>query len=183
MYIPQVNWTESVVLSFLFCFFLWKKGNIPVSKWLPFLLLEELLLQILVLLHSSNKTLRTFRTFKYYFVHTNWVMWILTSKFLEVWSWKRFVTSPSVESERSRISLWLFLELEAGFLTDLMPLCWSGRLESVVMRTSVMLVLTRRTRARGRGCEMERLVWLKNAWSKHVFCCQITSKWKASSFQ
>jgi len=74
-----------------------------------------------------------------------------------------------VESERSRISLWLFLELEADFFTDLMPLWWSGRLESVVMRTSVTLLLTRRTRARGRGCEMERLVWLENAWSKHVF--------------
>ncbi len=123
--------------------------------------------------------MRTVHTFKYYFVHTNGVMWILTSTFLEVWSWKRFVTSPSVQSERSRISLWLFLELEAAFFTDLMPLWWSGRLESVVMRTSVMLVLTRRTRARGRGCEMERFVWLENALSKHVFCSQITSKWKA----
>lgn len=129
---------------------------------------------------NKLRLMSTFQTFKYYSVHTNGVMWILTSKFLEVWSWKGFVTSPSVESERSRISLWLFLELEAVFFMDLMPLWWSGRLESVVMRTSVTLVLTRRTRARGRGCEMERLVCLENAWSKHVFfCCQITSKWKA----
>lgn len=175
MYIPQVGWTESVELFFFF------DGQKTTYQWANngHFCCVELLLQIWVLLHSSNKTVARLSTFKYYFVHTNGVMWILTSTFLEVWSWKRFVTSPSVESERSRISLWLFLELEAAFFTDLMPLWWSGRLESVVMRTSVMLVLTRRTRARGRGCEMERFVWLENALSKHVFCSQITSKWKA----